>query len=50
MKRTSIFFPEQLLERFRELAARRGTPMAELIRQAMEAFLDAQEARKDGPH
>jgi hypothetical protein len=39
MKRTSIFFPEQLLAAYRELARARGTPMAELIRQAMEAFL-----------
>lgn len=43
MKRTSIFFPEQLLEKFRELARRRGTPMAELIRQAMEDFLKKHE-------
>jgi metal-responsive CopG/Arc/MetJ family transcriptional regulator len=42
MKRTSIFFPEPLLEAFRELARKRDVPVAELIRQAMERFIKEQ--------
>lgn len=42
MKRTSIFFPEPLLAAFREIAKKRGTPVAELIRQAMESWIKEQ--------
>jgi predicted DNA-binding protein len=45
MKRTSLFIPEPLLEQFKQLAAKRGTPMAELVRLAMERFMKEQ---KDG--
>lgn len=44
MKRTSLFIPEQMLAAFKALAEKRGTPMAELIRLAMEQYL------KNGPH
>lgn len=42
MKRTSLFIPEQMLAQFSEIARKRGTPMAELIRAAMEQWLKAQ--------
>lgn len=42
MKRTSMFLPVPMLAAFAELARKRGTPMAELIRQAMEAWLKEQ--------
>lgn len=42
MKRTSFFLPETMLKELAELARHRGTPMAELLRQAMEQWLKAQ--------
>jgi metal-responsive CopG/Arc/MetJ family transcriptional regulator len=36
MRRTTIVTPEHLLKRLRQLAAERGTSMAELIREALE--------------
>jgi metal-responsive CopG/Arc/MetJ family transcriptional regulator len=42
MKRTSMFFPEPLLDAFRELARKRDVPVAELVRQAMEKWLKEQ--------
>jgi predicted DNA binding CopG/RHH family protein len=53
MKRVNFFLPEPLLESYRRLAAARGTPMAELIRSALEAYLkgkDAVPSRTEHPH
>jgi hypothetical protein len=36
MRRTTIVTPEHLLARLRQMAAERGTSMAELIREALE--------------
>jgi len=36
MRRTTIVTPEHLLKRLRQMAADRGTSMAELIREALE--------------
>ena len=36
MHRTTIMTPEHLLHRLRQMAADRGTSMAELIREALE--------------
>lgn len=36
MPRTTIVAPDELLDRFRRMAAERGTSMATLIREAME--------------
>jgi hypothetical protein len=36
MRRTTIVTPEHLLTRLRQMAAERGTSMAELIREALE--------------
>lgn len=36
MRRTTIVTPEDLLKRLRQMAAERGTSMAELIREALE--------------
>lgn len=36
MRRTTIMAPELLLQRLRQVAFERGTPMAELIREALE--------------
>ena len=36
MRRTTIVTPAHLLERLRQMAAERGTSMAELIREALE--------------
>jgi metal-responsive CopG/Arc/MetJ family transcriptional regulator len=47
MKRTSLFLPEHLLAQFKELAAKRGTPMAELVRLAMERFMKEQRDGSD---
>lgn len=37
MRRTTIVAPEQVLQRLRRMAAERGTSMADLIREALEA-------------
>ena len=37
MQRTTIVAPEELLKRLRHMAADRGTSMADLIREALEA-------------
>jgi hypothetical protein len=37
MQRTTIVAPEQVLQRLRRMAAERGTSMADLIREALEA-------------
>lgn len=47
MKRTSVFIPEQMLAAFAALAKARGTPMAELIRLAMERYLKEQKSGTD---
>jgi hypothetical protein len=36
MRRTTIVTPEHVLKRLRQMAAERGTSMAELIREALE--------------
>lgn len=36
MRRTTIVTPEELIHRLRQMAAERGTSMAELIREALE--------------
>jgi hypothetical protein len=36
MRRTTIVTPEHLLKRLRQMAAERGTSMADLIREALE--------------
>jgi hypothetical protein len=43
MKAISLHVPDQTYDRFRELAARRGRPAAELIREAMESWLAVQQ-------
>ncbi|MFN8525582.1 MAG: CopG family transcriptional regulator [Chloroflexota bacterium] len=50
MKRTSVSAPEDLLERLRSLATRRGVSLAEVIREAMEAKVvgDGEETSKGG--
>jgi hypothetical protein len=45
MQRTTIVTPEHLLKRLRQLAAERGTSMAELIREALE-----EKVSRDRPH
>jgi metal-responsive CopG/Arc/MetJ family transcriptional regulator len=36
MRRTTIVTPDHLIKRLRQMAAERGTSMAELIREALE--------------
>jgi len=40
MKRTAIFLPEPLLARLRKMAEKKDTTVSELIRRAIEAFLE----------
>jgi metal-responsive CopG/Arc/MetJ family transcriptional regulator len=42
MKRTSLFLPEVMLAELAAIAKKRGTPMAELVRAAVERFLKEQ--------
>lgn len=46
MKRTNIHLAPDQLERLREAAERKGVSVAELVRRAIEAYLDADERRK----
>jgi len=41
-KRTTVWLPEQLVERFKKLSRKTGAPMAELFRRAVEAYLKRQ--------
>jgi predicted DNA-binding protein len=38
-KRTTVWLPEELLERLKKLSSKTGAPMAELFRRAVEAYL-----------
>jgi predicted DNA-binding protein len=39
MKRTNVFFPEQMLARLKAASAKLGIPVAEIIRRAVDEFL-----------
>jgi Ribbon-helix-helix protein, copG family len=45
MQRTTIVAPEQVLQRLRRMAAERGTSMADLIREALEAKVGTDQPR-----
>jgi len=45
MQRTTIVAPEQVLQRLRRMAAQRGTSMADLIREALEAKVETDHPR-----
>jgi predicted DNA-binding ribbon-helix-helix protein len=45
MHRTTIVTPEHLIKRLRQIAAERGTSMAELIREALEEKVRATRPR-----
>ena len=45
MHRTTIVTPEHILKRLRQMAAARGTSMAELIREALEAKVGSDRPR-----
>ena len=45
MRRTTIVTSEHLLVRLRQIAAERGTSMAEVIRQALEDTVDSHRPR-----
>lgn len=42
MKRTHVFLPEPVIERLKELSGERDVSTAELIRRALEVFLEEQ--------
>jgi hypothetical protein len=41
-KRTTVWLPEELLERLKKLSRKTGAPMAELFRRAVEAYVRRQ--------
>jgi predicted DNA-binding protein len=41
-KRTTVWLPEELIDRLKRLSAKTGAPMAELFRRAVEAYLKRQ--------
>jgi len=41
-KRTTVWLPEDLLNRLKKLSTKTGAPMAELFRRAVEAYLKKQ--------
>lgn len=46
MKRTALFLKEPQLRKLQALSAKTGAPVAELIRRAIDAYLEKR-ARKD---
>jgi hypothetical protein len=46
MKRTNIYLDDEQLELLRELGRRRGAPVAELVREAVDDWLRANGARR----
>jgi hypothetical protein len=46
MKRTNIYLDDEQLELLRGLGERRGAPVAALVREAIDAWLEAQGARR----
>jgi hypothetical protein len=45
MKRTNIYLSEEQLEALRRLAERRGEPVAQLVREALDEWLASQNVR-----
>jgi Arc/MetJ-type ribon-helix-helix transcriptional regulator len=45
MRRTNIYLDDHQLDGLRRLAERRGRPVAELVREALDAWLDSQGVR-----
>lgn len=43
MKRTTMFLPEDIIERLKKVAEREGQPMSVLIREAIKAYLKKKE-------
>jgi len=41
-KRTTVWLPEERVERLKKLAHKTGAPMAELFRRAVESYLKRQ--------
>ncbi len=41
-KRTTVWLPEELVERLKKLSRKTGAPMAELFRRAVEAYMKRQ--------
>jgi Ribbon-helix-helix protein, copG family len=49
MKRTNIYLDDEQLELLRSLGERRGEPVAVLVREAVDSWLQAQGARRIPP-
>lgn len=49
MRRTNVYLDDSQLELLRRLAEQRGAPMSTLIREAIDAWLNAQGVRSIGP-
>ncbi|MDQ2911465.1 MAG: ribbon-helix-helix domain-containing protein [Actinomycetota bacterium] len=45
MERTNVYLPEEQLKNLRSLGRRRGVPVAALIREALETWLEGQGVR-----
>lgn len=41
MRRRNLYIPDQLMDRVQKLAKRKNVPMADIIRTAMEKYMDA---------
>lgn len=51
MKRTSLFLSTKQLEQLRALAQETGLPIAELVRRALDEYIERQKAKKEQePH
>lgn len=46
MRKTTLYLPEDLQLRLREAARRLGRPQAELVREALESYLQSRSSRR----
>jgi len=44
MKRTTVYFPDDLMQRLKEVAERESRSEASIVRQAVQAALDSRDA------
>jgi predicted DNA-binding protein len=45
MQRHNFFLPKELAEQLKELSERTGVPMSEIVRRALQAYLEEQGAK-----
>lgn len=47
MKRTALYLKEEQLKKLEAISSRTGAPVAELVRRAIDAYLEKQKKQKE---